>query len=69
MSLFQHPSSEYPGEERKPQKLSTDVRVKKVPELPEAFTHVRPAYITKNPNPPAVGSNSYPAPESIQSHM
>lgn len=69
ISIFQHPNSEYPGEEREPLKINTDMRVNKVPELPEDFTNVRPAYITKNPNPPGLGSHSYPAPESIQSHM
>ena len=40
ISIFQHPSSEQLGEEREPIKLNADVKVKKVPELPDAFTYV-----------------------------
>ena len=40
ISIFQHPSSEQPGEEREPIKLNADMTVKKVPELPDAFTNV-----------------------------
>ena len=69
MSLFQHPSPEHPGEEREPVKLSGDYRVKKVPELPEAFTNVKPAYLTKNPKPPAVPRKLYQALHSIQPHL
>ena len=69
MSLFQHPTSEHPGEERQPVKLQSEARVKKVPELPEAYTNVKPAYITKNPNPPVVTSMTYPVPGSIKSHL
>ena len=69
ISIFQHPSSEQLGEEREPIKLNADVKLKKVPELPDAFTNVWPAFITKNPNPPTAGSLPYPAPESIWSHL
>ena len=37
---FQHPTSEQLGEEREPIKLNAAVKVKKVPELPNAFTNV-----------------------------
>ena len=40
ISIFQHPTSEQLGEEREPIKLNADVKVKKVPELPNAFTNV-----------------------------
>ena len=69
ISIFQHPSSEQLGEKRKPIKLNADVKLKKVPELPDAFTNVWPAFITKNPNPPTAGSLPYPAPGSIWSHL
>ena len=69
ISIFQHPSSELLGEEREPIKLNADVKAKKVTELPDAFTNVRPAFITKNQNPPTAGSLPYPAPESIWSHL
>ena len=35
----------------------------------DLITNVRPAYITKHHNPPPVASQSYPAPESIHSHL
>lgn len=66
VSLFQHPSSGSPGQEREPVKLNADSRVKKVPELPEAFTNVKPAYMMKKPNPPAVPS---PTLHSIQPYL
>ena len=40
ISIFQHPTSEQLGEEREPIKLNAAVKVKKVPELPNAFTNV-----------------------------
>jgi len=49
--------------------FNSDVKVKKVPELPEAFTNVLQAYIKNNPNPPPAAYDSLPAPESIQSHL
>ena len=45
------------------------MKVKKVSELPEAYTNIRPAYITQDPNPPPVASPSLPAPGSISSHL
>ena len=69
VSIFQHPSTENAGDEREPLKLESEMKVKKVPELPEAYTNIRPAYITQNPNPPPVASPSLPAPESISSHL
>ena len=69
VSIFQHPSTENAGDEREPLKLESEMKVKKVPELPEAYTNIRPAYITINPNPPPVASQSLPAPESIWSHL
>ena len=69
MSIFQHPSTENAGDEREPLKLELEMKVKKGPELPEAYTNIRPAYITINPNPPPVASQSLPAPESIWSHL
>lgn len=60
ISIFRHPSTENAGEEREVPKVKSDVKVKKVPELPEAFTNVLPAYITKNPNPPPAAYNSLP---------
>ena len=49
VSIFQHPSTENAGDEHEPLKLESEMKVKKVPELPEAYTNIRPAYITINP--------------------
>ena len=43
--------------------------MKRVPELPEVFTNVKPASFTNNPNPPVVPSQLYPLPLSIKSHL
>lgn len=69
VSMFQHPSSEQPGEECEQFKLNTDIKAKKFPELPETFTFFMQTYITKIPNLSVVESHLYPAPESIQSHL
>ena len=69
VSIFQPPSTENAGDEREPLKLESEMRVKKVQELPEAYTNIRPAYITQNANNPPVASPSLPAPESILSHL
>lgn len=69
VSIFQHPSPEYGGEEHDVLKLNPDMKMKTVPKLPEAYTNVRPAYLIKKPNPPPVVCHSFPAPQSIQSHL
>ena len=43
--------------------------MKRVPELPESFTNIRPAHIAKNPTPPKEGSFTFPSPNFIQSHL
>ena len=43
--IFQHPSTEIAGDEREPLNLESEMKVKKVPELPKAYTNIRPAYI------------------------
>ena len=65
VSLFQHPSSENPGEECQPLKFISNARVHKIPELPESITNVKPAFIPKNPRPSIIQLQRYPAPESI----
>ena len=53
ISIFQHPSIDNHGQERQPIYVNEN-RVRKVPELPESFTSVPPAYVmNKKPNPPA----------------
>ena len=52
ISVFQHPTRDETGEERGPLTFGRDI-VKTVPELPDSFTNVRPAFIArKNPSPP-----------------
>ena len=43
--------------------------MKRVPELPEAYTNVHPANIPKKPSPPPTVCNPIPAPQSIQSYL
>ncbi|KAK3889081.1 hypothetical protein Pcinc_006956 [Petrolisthes cinctipes] len=69
LSIFQHPSPDYPGERRELPQLKSDRKNKKVPELPEDFTNVHPAYIPKKPYPPSAACQSFPAPDSIQDHL
>ena len=46
VSIFQHPSTEKAGDKREPLNLESEMKIKKVPELPEAYTNIRPANIT-----------------------
>ncbi|KAI9516361.1 hypothetical protein NQZ68_017564 [Dissostichus eleginoides] len=50
--VFQHPIKDYKGEERGQLKFGED-KVKVIPELPDSFTNIRPAFFTKKyPVPP-----------------
>lgn len=69
ISIFQHPSSDNAGEERGPLKVIEDGKAKRVPELPEAFTVIPPAYIAKKPVPPTTPVFSMPSLESIATHL
>ncbi len=69
ISLFQHPSTEKEGEEREPLKLHVGTKPKRVPELPEAYTNIPPAYMAKNPNPPSMPNPTLPSADSIRSHL
>ncbi|KAK1899550.1 Centromere protein O [Dissostichus eleginoides] len=52
ISVFQHPIKDYKGEERGQLKFGED-KVKVIPELPDSFTNIRPAFFTKKyPVPP-----------------
>ena len=52
ISIFQHTTSGNQGEIREPI-LIKNTKVKKVPELPDSYTNVYPAFFTtKNPSPP-----------------
>ena len=55
ISVFQHPTEDDKGEERSQLNFGQE-KVKRVPELPDSFTNVRPAFFTKNkPSPPTSG--------------
>ena len=69
VSLFQNPSAENPGVKHEPPQPQVGSKVKKVPELPESYTNVKPAYISKNPNPPVKQGQSLPDPNSFKSHL
>ena len=62
LSIFQHPSPGYLGENRAILQLQSHSKVKTVPRLPEAYTNVPPAYIKTNPNPPSTECPPFPAP-------
>jgi len=66
VSIFQHPNFDNAGEERSSLKVQGESKVKKVPELPEAFTNVAPAYIATKPTPPTTPVLVLPAPESFK---
>ena len=52
ISIFQHTTSGNQGEVREPI-LIKNTKVKKVPEIPDSYTNVYPAFFTtKNPSPP-----------------
>ncbi|KAJ8364285.1 hypothetical protein SKAU_G00131160 [Synaphobranchus kaupii] len=60
ISIFQHPTPDNKGEEREPLKLA-ERKVKRVPELPDSFSNIRPAFFTKkNPPPPKADGPSVP---------
>ncbi|CAE1303156.1 unnamed protein product [Acanthosepion pharaonis] len=52
ISMFQHPSKE--NREQRVSPKITDSRTRKVPELPEDYTNIAPAYFKKNPTPASV---------------
>ena len=66
VSIFQHPNFDNAGEERSSLKVQGESKVKKVPELPEAFTNVSPTYIATKPTPPTTPVLVLPAPESFK---
>lgn len=43
--------------------------VRKVPELPEAYTNMRSAYLSKKLSLPSVGRLSIPAPDALRRHI
>ena len=54
ISVFQHPSANNKGKMRKPICIQ-DSKVKRVPELPDDYVNIRPAYFTKKkPEPPSL---------------
>ena len=70
ISICQHPRPDYAGELREAPRINDHTNsVKRVPELPESFTHVRPAHIAKNPTPHKEVSLTLPSPTFIQSHL
>jgi len=68
ISVFQHPSSENPGEERAPIRI-VETKAKKVPELPESFTNIQPAHLPKDPEPSVTETFDLPDPESVMFHL
>ncbi|RXN31429.1 hypothetical protein ROHU_004760 [Labeo rohita] len=58
ISIFQHTSSENQGEVREPIVIKNS-SVKKVPELPDSYTNVHPAFFTKKKPSPPKGNVTY----------
>ena len=55
ISVFQHPTKDYKGEEHGQLKFGEE-KVKTIPELPDSFTNIHPAFFTKKkPSPPQSG--------------
>lgn len=55
ISIFQHPTSDNKGVVR--EKLPVNTKAKKVPELPDSFTNIHPAFFTdKQPKPSRIDS-------------
>ncbi|CAE1318539.1 unnamed protein product [Acanthosepion pharaonis] len=68
ISIFQHPSKENRGEQWVSPEI-TDSRARKVPELPEHYTNIAPAYFKKNPTPASVDEVSLPEPSLFQRNI
>lgn len=68
-SVFQHINTDGEGEERDPLRLIDGTKkAKRVPELLESYTNIRPACIVQKPNPPSIEAPHFPAPDLIRSH-
>ncbi|XP_064120845.1 uncharacterized protein LOC135225465 [Macrobrachium nipponense] len=52
ISIFQHPSSDFKGEERGNLTLGSRQNTKQILSLPDAFTSVKPAFLKTKPKPP-----------------
>ena len=59
VSVFQHPVKEDKGEERGQLKFGEE-KVKTVPELPDSFTNIRPAFFTKKKPSPLQSGVTHP---------
>ena len=69
ISMFQHPSEDCSGEVR-PSPTIVETRVRKVPELPETYTNVPPAFFSrKNPEPSITNNTSLPDPSLFRSEL
>ena len=68
ISMFQHPCKENRGEERYSPEIA-DSKTRKVPELPEHYTNIAPAYFKKNPTPTLVDDVSLPDPSLFQRNI
>ena len=68
ISMFQHPSKDNPGEERVAPEI-TYGKTRKVPDLPEHYTNIAPAYFKKNPIPISVDEVSLHGPILFQRNI
>ena len=68
ISMFEHPSEDNRGEERVSLEI-TNSKARKVPELPEHYTNITPAYFKSNPTPTRVDEVSLPDPSLFQRNI
>ncbi|CAE1172272.1 unnamed protein product [Acanthosepion pharaonis] len=68
ISMFHEPSKKNRGEQRVSPEI-TDSRTRKVPELPEHYTNIAPAYFKKIPTPATVDEVSLPDPSLFQRNI
>ena len=68
ISVFQHPTQKDKGEERQ-QPVTGGGRIKKVPELPDSYTNVRPAFFAKKPPSPPQGMGIDVDPAPLRLHL
>ena len=68
VSIFQHPSSDNNGETHAPPRIIGG-KLRRVPELPEAFTNIKPANLKENPAPPLTKDVILPSVHSITTHL
>ena len=67
--MVQHPTDDNEGDQLEKLKMLR-IKVKKVPELPEYYTNVKPAHLAnKSPYPPHITSRTLPESTIVQQQL